>query len=909
MFSGCKNVEFELNFIVDNSIYYTIDTSGQEVISLPENPQKEGFIFDGWYWDYNIWSKPFTANSLLNEPLNSDMSVYARWIDDNTPKGTQANFKDFLKTGETNYSISIANNIETLNMSNIVEVSNQSEWVLTTDIQGNNSIASKIATLNIGDNTYYVLVTSSSNDVCLYTLKIRRRPIYTVSFGEYAQTQYIEEDGYVIEPPTPERKGYIFDGWLFNFNTKIVSNTTVEAKWLAKKYNITYHSNYSTSNKNVCETNEILFDSIITLDNNIFKYSGYILSSWNTKSDGSGKTYSSTFRYILDTDLELYAQWSLVNYKIKYYIDGNLLLLTNNKYKYINDKQEEVLIDKEFIGPDTFNIETNDIRLNVPNISKKGYYLNNWETNDGIRVDIIEQGSFGDIVLNAKWAPQEYTINYETYGIEIPLGNPTTYNIESSTIDLITGLYRDYYTTWINDNGVEILNIQQGSVDNINLSIALKDENGLLYKIIDNFSKLKNIVPDGNYVIINDINCNNEQISNSLISSFTGVFDGNNMNITNINVSTFNQKCNNLNFGLFCQNYGVIKNLNLVNLTINSQYRNSDSLSIGSIVGYNNGILENCTIQGIFNIQVYDDTSITSYLTIGGIVGKNNSILKNIKSNISLNTFSNNYTVGALYYTQGGLCGVNTKTGIIESSGNYGNITAEINQRATQSSIVGGICGHNEGEIRICLNKGEILSKITTSYPGDRATIAAGISGENYGVIKNCYSNANVTAYTNCRRINAVAGGICGYGMYGEIINCYSIGLIIAQGAYGEYCINGGISGNAKKIENCFTLSELQVTDENAFINAICTNYSVNCNIINSYYSNNQKYYNISTECYFNISTNENSNLVNNVNFLQADFVKNTLKYGEFISQEDFLINDNNVWVLKNDSLPKLFWE
>ena len=78
--SSCLGgVEFELNFVVDGEIYDTVTTNGKEIVRIPDNPAKEGYTFDGWYWDKDEWNKPFTANSLLDAPLSSDMSVYAKW--------------------------------------------------------------------------------------------------------------------------------------------------------------------------------------------------------------------------------------------------------------------------------------------------------------------------------------------------------------------------------------------------------------------------------------------------------------------------------------------------------------------------------------------------------------------------------------------------------------------------------------------------------------------------------------------------------------------------------------------------------------------------------------------------------------------------------------------------------------
>lgn len=77
---ACSKVEFSVDFIVEENVYAAINTNGKEVIRMPENPTKEGYMFDGWYWDNGVWQKPFTANSLLDAPLSSNMRVYAKFI-------------------------------------------------------------------------------------------------------------------------------------------------------------------------------------------------------------------------------------------------------------------------------------------------------------------------------------------------------------------------------------------------------------------------------------------------------------------------------------------------------------------------------------------------------------------------------------------------------------------------------------------------------------------------------------------------------------------------------------------------------------------------------------------------------------------------------------------------------------
>ncbi len=88
VFSSCiTSVEFDVNFMVEGEVYYTISTSGTEALKMPENPTKEGFTFGGWFWDDKTFEKPFTANSILDAPLSSDMCVYPKWIDNSLPEG------------------------------------------------------------------------------------------------------------------------------------------------------------------------------------------------------------------------------------------------------------------------------------------------------------------------------------------------------------------------------------------------------------------------------------------------------------------------------------------------------------------------------------------------------------------------------------------------------------------------------------------------------------------------------------------------------------------------------------------------------------------------------------------------------------------------------------------------------
>ena len=263
---SCEKVEFKVDFVVDDQIYSSINTRGEETIKMPNDPEKEGYIFDGWYWDKDSWKKPFTANSLLDAPLSDNMSVYAKWTTIESLTGTQAEFSTFEKTGDNEYSLKVSNSTSTISLEPLVSINSRSSWSLSTDIYGNQTIASRTATLTVGDNTYYALVTAEDGSTQLYTLKIRRKPMYNVIFdttgGTSVESQQIEEGALAVAPQTT-REGYDFSAWNYDFTAPVTENKIIVASWTAKQYTITYNPDGGNVANN---TTTVTYDSDYTLE-------------------------------------------------------------------------------------------------------------------------------------------------------------------------------------------------------------------------------------------------------------------------------------------------------------------------------------------------------------------------------------------------------------------------------------------------------------------------------------------------------------------------------------------------------------------------------------------------------------------------------------------------------------------
>ncbi len=199
-----------------------------------------------------------------------------------------------------------------------------------------------------------------------------------------------------------QRKGYTFKNWNTSKDgsgtayankadaSKLTETNgaeiTLYAQWTANKYTITFNGNGSTSGS-MKKLSNCKYGKKYTLTKNGFKKKGYTFTGWNTKKDGSGKTYKNkaevkNLSSKADGKVTLYAQWK----KTKYTITYNLNKGKNNKN-----------------NPSSYNVTTKTIKLKNP--TRKGYTFKGWYSDKKCtkKVTQIKKGSTGNVTLYAKW--------------------------------------------------------------------------------------------------------------------------------------------------------------------------------------------------------------------------------------------------------------------------------------------------------------------------------------------------------------------------------------------------------------------------------------------------------------------------------------------------------------------------
>ena len=197
-------------------------------------------------------------------------------------------------------------------------------------------------------------------------------------------------------------------------------------------------------------------------------------------------------------------------------------------------------------------------------------------------------------------------------------------------------------------------------------------------------------------------------------NSYKGTFDGGGHTITGLTFTTNDEYA-----GLFgwLNRAGTVKNVVMedVQITSNQIYGGS----IGGVVGFSWGTIENCTVSGSVSGTVY----------VGGVVGA--------QWGGSITGCSSSATVKGMVYVGGVVGQTNGDTITLTACYATGNVIIEI---APKKNIAGGgLVGMNAGSILACYATGNVTSTgSSTGY-----VHIGGFLGDNYTTVTACYWKNN----------------------------------------------------------------------------------------------------------------------------------------------------------------------
>ena len=217
-------------------------------------------------------------------------------------------FKTFSVKNDNTIEVKFANGTNTFSFEEEIIITGEANYTVSTKILGQEVVVAKTVSLIDGDNIFYLDVNANATTT-RYTVNLRVRPIYTVTFntlgGTFIDSQQIEEDGLVIKPQIePTKKGYTFSGWNFDFdNTSITDNTTITVNdWRANYYTISFDACGLIDNPEEIKVQYLTkFTNLPTPHSDDMDFIKWVDSKYNTITNESVLTTAN--------DVVLYAIW------------------------------------------------------------------------------------------------------------------------------------------------------------------------------------------------------------------------------------------------------------------------------------------------------------------------------------------------------------------------------------------------------------------------------------------------------------------------------------------------------------------------------------------------------------------------------------------------------------------------
>lgn len=283
---------------------------------LNTNIEKRGYLFTGWYADIN---NPVVLTTKVTDTEHGLKSFLAKW----SPIHYDIKFDKNTADAGSMAGQNIAYDTTTALTKNGYTKKGYSfnGWNTKADGSGTKyADEADVTNLSYTDGDTITLYAQWSANPYKLTFNANKGSCSEAS-------RMVKYDSTYGVLPTATRIGYTFDGWytLENNGVKVTKDTvmqsvygeTVHAHWNANSYNIRFDGNKASNGS--MDAEYILYDETKPLTANAYKKTGYTFTGWNTKADGSGKTYhdeDNVLNLATNGVITLYAQWSANHYSV-----------------------------------------------------------------------------------------------------------------------------------------------------------------------------------------------------------------------------------------------------------------------------------------------------------------------------------------------------------------------------------------------------------------------------------------------------------------------------------------------------------------------------------------------------------------------------------------------------------------
>ena len=433
------NVTVTFNPNCDSLEATTVTLANGEVLEYPTTPERDGYIFIGWYVDETLIEK-YTFSGYITD----NMTLYAGWIEESyavevynseyypwqiiggvltSTNKTNPSSSEYRITAQ--YAMTVTFKYMTSSESGYDILYIRKNGSNLTSTSGTNADYTEYSVyLNAGEYLSFVYSKDGSSyagEDCAYIKDIEftaddwyfssataicgTTAGYKYSVGQEYAMQITYYSNYTL--PELVREGYTFLGW-FNEETKIESETwniasdvTLTPMWEANSYTVTLNANGGTASS---ASLSVTYDEDYTLPTPT--RDGYVFNGW---FNGTNKVESGTWTGI--EDITLTASWTAKNFTVI--------------YKDVDNVKSDVTVTFNYNGnglsDTTETLEDGDTLTYPTDPTREGYIFTGWYT-DSDCTQRLSANIEEDTTLYAGWQAL-YTSNvYTSYII-----NPTNY--------------------------------------------------------------------------------------------------------------------------------------------------------------------------------------------------------------------------------------------------------------------------------------------------------------------------------------------------------------------------------------------------------------------------------------------------------------------------------------------------
>ena len=373
--------KYDVVYKVDDQVVNSQIVVKDNYATLPSNPTKANYEFDGWTLDGQVVVNPRTT------AITENTTYIAKF--------TRLYNVTFTYEGTTKATQTVRNGAYASN----VYVEDTTYKVFNGwKVDG---VIVNVAEYTITANTEFVADITYKYDV-----------VYKVDNSTY-NTQIVTRNGYATLPTSPTKNGYEFDGWTVDGTTiinpttiSITENTTFIAKF-TKLHTVTFTYENEVKSTQIIRNNE--FASNVNVSNTTYK----VFNGW--KLNGNIVNVSNV---AITADTEFVADIT---------------------YKY------DVVFKVENSTYNTQVIERNNCAVAPTNPTKTGYTFNGWTLNGTDVVNVANTQITANTIFTAKFTINSYNVTfvYENEVVNTQRVNynsvASNVNVENTTYKVFNG--------------------------------------------------------------------------------------------------------------------------------------------------------------------------------------------------------------------------------------------------------------------------------------------------------------------------------------------------------------------------------------------------------------------------------------------------------------------------------------